>query len=114
MEGFAAYYIFQRILRRFTEFFRHWYVRSFILWTHGILTLLENLDQTFAVAITWRHFGEPLYQDRSIVGHILGFIFRSARIAIGGVIYVVIIILAAALYIGWCAVLPFIIYKIFI
>jgi hypothetical protein len=112
MERFAVTYIFYRAFHRFTEFFHHWYVRSFILWTHGVLTLLENLDQTFAVAITWRHFGEPLYQDRSIVGYVLGFIFRSARILIGGAIYTVIIVAAALLYLGWCAVLPYVVYKV--
>ncbi|MDP3956838.1 MAG: hypothetical protein Q8P97_02480 [bacterium] len=113
MERFAAAYVIFRIAHRFTQFFRHWYVRSFILWTHGTLSFLETLDRTFAVRITLRHFGEPLYQDRSIVGYILGFIFRSARIVIGGLLYGVVILGAALLYIIWCAILPYLIYKIF-
>ena len=113
MERFAVTYVIFRIVHRFIEFFRHWYVRSFILWTHGTLNVLENLDRTFAVRITLRHFGEPLYQDRSIVGYIFGFIFRSARIMIGGLLYGVIILGAALLYIIWCAILPYLIYKIF-
>lgn len=114
MEQFAATYIILRLAHRFVEFFRHWYVRSFMLWTHGILNFLENLDRTFAVKITLRHFGEPLYQDRSIVGYILGFVFRSTRIVIGGLLYGLIILVATLLYLVWCAILPYLVYKIFI
>ncbi|HEY4523279.1 MAG TPA: hypothetical protein VJK04_00185 [Candidatus Paceibacterota bacterium] len=114
MERFAVTYILYRAVHRFSEFFRHWYVRSFILWTHNTLTFLENLDRVFALKITLRHFGEPLYQDRSVVGYILGFIFRSGRIVISAFLYGVIVITAAAIYVAWCAILPFIVYKIFL
>ena len=51
------------------------------------MVTLTAADQSFAVAITLRHFFEPLYKDYSIVGRVLGIVFRSARVVIGGVCY---------------------------
>ncbi len=73
---------------------------------------MESLDKIFALKITWRFLFKPLYQDHSIIGYVLGFVFRSLRLMIGGIIYLFVIIIAAAMFIIWAAIPLYIIFKI--
>ena len=99
-------FVLNRFVFRISEFIRRWYLESARIYSHFIISLLENLDKIFALKITWRHFTEPLYQDRTVVGYILGFIFRFFRLLVGVIIYGILIFLAAIIFICW-ALLPF-------
>ena len=68
------------------------------------MTTLATTDQSFAIKVTARHFFEPLYKDYSIVGRIMGVIFRTGRIVLGGILYVLITIVFAIVYIIWLAI----------
>ena len=101
---FAFVYIIQRFFCRFVDFFHHWYVDGSRYIAHTFLSTLTGMDKTFAVGITLRHFFEPLYKDYSIVGRILGIVFRSGRVAIGGAVYFVALIFCLFLYLIWVAI----------
>jgi len=105
-------YLFTRFIYRLVEFFEHWYFNSFKIYSHFFISFLEKLDRVFAFKITLRNIFQPLYSDRSFLGYILGFFFRSWRIIIGGIIYLIIILLALSIYIFWLLIPPYIIYKI--
>ena len=112
--NFALVYIVWRVLYRIKEFFHHWYVHSFNVYGHAVIGFLERLDRVFAFAITIKYFGKPLYQDRTVVGYILGFVFRSGRIIIGAVVYFFVIVTAVVVYLVWCAVHVYVIWRIFV
>lgn len=84
------------------------------MYGHAVVTFLERLDRFFAFKITLRHFGEPLYQDRTILGYALGFFFRIGRIFIGSLVYFFVIVLAVLLYVLWCLAPIYILIKIFL
>lgn len=105
-------YLLNRAVFRIKELLRHWYVNGFFIYSHYIISLLEKIDRVLAFKITLRYILHPLYGDRTILGYILGFIFRSGRIIIGGIIYAAIIALAVAVFILWLAIPVFIVYKI--
>lgn len=105
-------YLLEQVVFRLVDFLRHWYVSSFLWWSHWIINLLERLDRRFALKITLRYLFVPLYQDRSIFGYILGFIFRSFRIVLALVFYAVIVLLAIVVYVVWVFIPPFLIYRI--
>ena len=65
---------------------------------------LRSLDATFALAVTVRYFFHPLYRDYTLVGRILGVVFRSFRIAIAAVVYCSVIAFSAALIFVWAAI----------
>lgn len=98
---FALIYLFQRFFYRIGEFLRHWYIKSVRIYWNAVFNRLEGLDYYFAWRITARHLFEPLYKDYSIIGYILGFIFRTLRLVIASVIYVCIFGIAIALYALW-------------
>lgn len=102
--NFAFVYIVQRFFYRFLDFFHHWYVDGSRFIAHAFISVLTEMDKTFAVGITARHFFEPLYKDYSIIGRVLGIIFRSARIAIGGAVYFVALIICLVFYLAWIAI----------
>ena len=82
---FSIVYLAHRLLYRFLDFFHHWYVDGSRAFGRRFMTTLTTADRSLAVAITLRHFWEPLYKDYSIIGRILGIVFRSVRVVIGGV-----------------------------
>jgi len=104
--SFAPLYLLNRLLFRISDFFHHWYVDGSRALLHRFVSFFENLDQTFALYITLRYFWKPLYGDYTIVGRILGFIFRSLRLLLGGAIYLCLAFLMLAIYLAWLA-LPF-------
>ena len=105
-------YIAVRFVRRFIGFFEHWYVGGArFFWNRG-LGLLMSLDATFAVPVTLRHLFEPLYQDRTFIGYILGFIFRTLRVLIGLLIYIFVVVFVFVLYVVWISLPAYFIYQV--
>ena len=101
---FALTYLPRRAVERLWDFFHHWYIDGSRYLLHSFFSLLESLDQTFAVRVTLEHFFEPLYKDYSIVGRILGPIFRSVRVTIGSVVYLFLAAIFFCTYLVWLAI----------
>lgn len=97
----AAVYLVHRFFYRLTDFFHHWYIHGSRRTLHLWVSQLERLDRTFAVRVTLRHFFEPLYQDYSIMGRILGVIFRTLRILLGFLIYAIVSTVFVIFYLIW-------------
>lgn len=91
-------YLFGRAIHRITLFFTDWYVGGFRLVSGRTINTLESLDRRWALIITLRNIFQPLYQDHTFIGSILGFIFRSIRIVIGVCLYTIVIASAIIMY----------------
>lgn len=103
----TAVYLVSRFLYRIIEFARHWYVKSFHIYFDRVLTMLGALDRSFALKITAKNLFKPLYQDYSIIGYIMGFIFRSFRLIVAAVFYGAILLAATAVYFIWLLIPPY-------
>jgi len=101
---FAPVYLVERFFYRFVNFFHHWYVDGSRWLGHKFLNLLSDMDKTLAIQITLRYFFAPLYGDYSIIGRILGVIFRTGRIVIAAVFYLFITIIFILVYLIWIAI----------
>jgi hypothetical protein len=106
---FSLVYVIQRFFYRIFEFFHHWYIGGSRVIARAFMGALTSADQSLALKITLRHFFEPLYKDYSVIGRILGVIFRSGRIAIGAVVYLFLAAVFLFAYLIWIAT-PFIIF----
>jgi len=105
-------YITSRFSKRFIGFFEHWYIfGTRFFWSH-LSEVISSLDGNFAVFVTVRHLFEPLYQDRTVIGYILGFIFRVSRVLIGISIYSLVVIAFTIFYGIWILVPVLVLYKI--
>ncbi len=98
---FALVYIVNRFLYRVADFFHHWYFHASRVLARAFISFLERLDRTFAIKITLQHFFEPLYKDYTFLGRILGMVFRSGRILIGGAVYLFIAVVFFIVYVMW-------------
>ena len=107
--NFALVYIVNRFFYRVFDFFHHWYFHASRAIAHAFISFLERLDQTFAIKITLRHFFEPLYKDYSVLGRMLGVVFRSGRVLAGGVVYLFFGIIFLVFYMIWLLIPPLII-----
>lgn len=94
-------YVTQKFLWRIVDFLRHWYVRSAKLYSSYILDRLHDFDKVLAWKITLRNLFTPLYKDYTLVGYVLGFFLRAARLVVASVFYVAVFCVAVALYIIW-------------
>ena len=101
---FSIVYLARRFVYHFLDFFHHWYVDGSHAFGRRFMKALTAADESFAVAITLRHFFEPLYKDYSIIGRILGIVFRSVRVVIGGACYLVLALVFAIAYLVWLAI----------
>ncbi len=106
------FYLIKRFYHCLIEFLRHWYLNSFKIYSHFVISFFEKLDRRLAFKITARHLFHPLYQDRTFIGYTLGFFFRSIRLVIGGIVYITMIVIAVLIYLTWLIIPPYIIYKI--
>lgn len=106
-------YILNHLGKRVLDFFRHWYIDGFLRSVDWTLSILERLDKRFAVRITAKNWLQPLYQDYSFIGYIWGFIFRTFRIFVGLIVYLIFLCLALFLFILWAVIPIAVIYKIF-
>ena len=107
-------YLFKRFIYRLKEFLRHWYIKSFFIYFDFVVSFLERLDRIFAFKITLRFLFHPLYGDYSVLGRILGFIFRINRLIVAGLVYSAVIVVAVILYLVWLTAPIYIVYRIFI
>ena len=110
---FAPAYLVQRFFYRILDFFHHWYVDGSRAIGNKFMLTLEAADQSFAAKITLRHFFEPLYKDYSVIGRILGIVFRTGRIVIGGIVYLLIALCFALVYLVWLAIPAGILFCVF-
>lgn len=110
----SVVYILNRYLFRIYYFLYHWYVRGFRRVSNRAMNYLEKLDYKFALRINLKNIFQPLFQDYSVMGHVLGFVSRSIRIVVASIVYAVFIVFCLALYLAWAAIPAFAIYKIMI
>ena len=97
------FYIFDSFFGHIFDFFRRWYKNGFIRISQMAVSVLNSLDQYFAVKVSLKNIFEPLYQDRSVIGYSLGFVFRLIRIVLGAIIYLAVILVFFAVYLIWAA-----------
>ncbi|OGG42876.1 hypothetical protein A3G50_00590 [Candidatus Jorgensenbacteria bacterium RIFCSPLOWO2_12_FULL_42_11] len=108
----ALVYFGNRFIYRIGEFIRHWYKDGFFFFFRRLVDFLERLDRYFALRVTFHYLFQPLYQNYTFVGYVLGFIFRSIRVGIAGFVYFWVILSWMGLYLLWAFIPLGIIYKI--
>lgn len=102
-------YFFYRII----EFLRHWYIKSFFLYFQFIVNIFLNLERKFGFKINLKHFFEPLYQDYTLIGFIFGLFFRSLRLFLTFIFYLVVFLFFLIIYIIWLIIPIYLLIRIF-
>ena len=70
-------YLFKSFFFRLVEFFRHWYLNSFRIYTHFVISLLEKLDKAElegVIAHGLSHIGNKDMLLMTMVVVLVGFI----------------------------------------
>jgi hypothetical protein len=107
--NFAPVYLVVRFFILVGDFLHHWYIDGSRRLADFFVSSFEKLDQTLAIRITIKYFFQPLYKDFTILGRILGVIFRSGRILIGLVVYLIVAGVFLAVYLVYVLLLPILI-----
>lgn len=69
----------------------------------------RGIEESIAVRVTLHLFFQPLFRDYSVVGRILGPIFRLGRLVVGGVAYAILFVLLLFAYVCWL-ILPIVLF----
>lgn len=107
MQGtFALSYLVQLALARLAGFCAHWYgdgTRAFLRRYRSGSASLEDLVASRAqLHLLFR----PLYGDYSVVGRIIGPIFRLGRLAIGGAAHAALAVVFLLAWLAWSLLPP--------
>ncbi len=81
------------------------------MYSDFMIGVLRAMDRTLAWKITAQNIFEPLYGDYSVVGRVMGFLFRSARLIVASVVYAVVFAVALAAYLAWLAFPAYLVFK---
>jgi hypothetical protein len=109
----AVIYLIRRFFYRILEFLRHWYVKGFQKYSNFVLDELQKMDRILAWRVNLRYIFQPLYKDYTIIGYVLGFTLRSARLLVTSLMYLVIFGFFAALFLIWIMIPVAIILRMF-
>lgn len=86
-------YLIRRVAYRILEFFRHWYVDGFYLYWNFIIRSLQWFDRYFS-------------------GRALGNSFWFGRVFVGGIAYTLFLFVAAAVFLLWLLILPYVLMRV--
>jgi tryptophan-rich sensory protein len=109
---FSPIYLLNRFFYRLYDFFHHWYVDGSRWFGRRAMAAFTKLDRTFAVKVTLEHLFEPLYKDYTVMGRILGAIFRTLRVLVGFVVYAIVAVAILSVYIAWLAIPAYVVWRI--
>ncbi|MEN9341924.1 MAG: hypothetical protein RIQ54_180 [Candidatus Parcubacteria bacterium] len=101
---FAIPFIIYRGFVRVGLFFKHWYINGsyqFISFFHQVIS---GMEQMFAVRSMILFITQPIYGDYTVIGHIVGPIFRLIRIMVGISMYILFTLAWGAVFIMWLAI----------
>ncbi len=101
--NFSLTYLVGRFFYRIYDFFHHWYADASRVFFHKLVSFLESLDYAFALKITLRYFFQPLFKDYTVIGRIIGVVFRTCRILGSLAVYFLILVVFSIVYIFWLA-----------
>lgn len=83
------------------ELLSFWFVSSAPRALAAYRRTIAGFEANLAVATTAKNLGKPLFQDYTFQGRIIGFGFRILRIVFGSLLYILIGVLFATLYLIW-------------
>ena len=104
-------YILLQALGWVTDFFRHWYADGFRAFVKAFLRLLSALDRALAFRVSVKNLFSPMYQDKSFIGYVFGFLFRLVRISVALATYAVVGAAFIIFYTAWVLILPYLILR---
>lgn len=71
-----------------THFPRFWYLDIPAWWFRFLKRLVIVIDNQLATSLMFRFWLVPIWQDTTIIGRSLSFIFRTVRVVVGGLVIV--------------------------
>ncbi len=105
-------YLAIEIVRQPLVFLRRWYVEATEMYWSAVAERAAVIDRVFAIKITLRTLGQPLYGDYSIIGRIIGPLFRLSRALLALAVFAVYFGAAAVLWLFWVLAIPYLIFVV--
>jgi hypothetical protein len=105
-------YLVKTLFFRIVQFFRRWYGGGFFAVYGQVLRIMRAVLGSLDPRLNLRFLFHPLYQERNVVGYLLGFLVRGSRALAGGVLSLVLLLCGAGAYVLWALIPVAIMYKV--
>jgi hypothetical protein len=112
MNTFSLFYATEQFFLRILDFFSHWYIGGIGAIRRRMSATFRLLERSLALRLTFKHFFEPLYGDYSLVGRIVGPIFRVLRMFFAAALYLFLFACFLIFALAWALLPPFLIINI--
>ena len=110
MQGVASLtYLIRIAFVRFFGFFVHWYRDGLHAWLYAYRQASSSLEEMVASRLMIHLLFRPLYGDYSIVGRIIGPIFRFGRLVIGVIGHILLVAFFGLIIVVWLLIPPLLI-----
>jgi hypothetical protein len=94
-------YLVSEVFRRPLVFLKRWYVDASKRFWARVIEESASIDRIFAIKIMFRTLTQPLYGDYTIIGRIIGPIFRLSRIVLALPVFAAYFSAALTIWIIW-------------
>lgn len=102
-------YLAQSLLFNGGLFFKHWYVDG-LHWIYGTaFAIARRIERMTSLRVQLHFLFTPLYQERNIIGYVLGFIIRGSMVVIGGGMIGIVAVIGLVVYGAWAIIPAFVI-----
>lgn len=85
------------MLNSIAKFVYGWYIYDSKSFWSDLTGLIKFMDRDFGVVANIYNWKDPLYGDYTYMGRVIGPVFRTARILLGGAVYAAVIIFGVLL-----------------
>lgn len=99
--------IIEREIQGFNGFFKFWYIFGPVWFWQENWRVIGNFESVFATRAMLQHISEPIFQDYTRAGRIIGVLVRILRTVIGLVFYAGVIIVFIIIASLWLIAPPF-------
>lgn len=106
---FALAYLVQLALSRLLGFFTHWYSDGTKRFIDAYRRVSHVIEDAIAPRAMFHLLFQPLYGDYSVVGRLIGPLFRLGRLSVGLFVYALLIVTLLSFWLLWVAIPPLLI-----
>ena len=104
--------IIEKEIQGFIGFFKFWYIAGPVWFWQQNWQTVSNFESVFATRAMLQHISEPIFQDYTRAGRVIGVVVRILRTILGLVLYAMVIAIFTMAAAIWLIAPPFAVWQV--
>lgn len=102
----------EKEIQGFMGFFKFWYIAGPVWFWRQNWQMIGNFESVFATRAMLQHISEPIFQDYTRAGRVIGVVVRILRTILGLIFYVVVMAIFTIAAAIWLIAPPFAMWQV--